>query len=295
MPTARALCRGGTNVHKVRVEHLRQWIGREERASDWASPAPLAGLAALLDHETPPWAAGEVPPLGHWLYFLPHARQSAIDVDGHPKPGDFLPPVALPRRMWAGGEVVFHAPLPVGAQIERVSTIANVTAKTGSSGAMLFVTVRHAIFCHGALAIEERQDLVYRGPDGTAVPAPAIDAPKADAIRIVTPDPVALFRFSALTFNGHRIHYDRDYAREIEGYPGLVVHGPYAATLLVDHFLRETPGAVLKRFSFRARRPMFDTAPFSLNLARTGAVADVWTADTAGRPAMTGTIDCTGE
>jgi 3-methylfumaryl-CoA hydratase len=276
------------------MEHLRQWIGREERASDWTSSAPLAGLAALLDHEKSPWTTGEVPPLGHWLYFLPHARQSAIDIDGHPKRGDFLPPVPLPRRMWAGGEMVFHAPLPVGAPIERVSTIADVTAKTGSSGAMLFVTLRHAIFCSGALAIEERQDLVYRGPDGTAAPAPATEAPKADATRIVTPDPVALFRYSALTFNGHRIHYDRDYARS-EGYPGLVVHGPYAATLLVDHFLRETPDAVVKRFSFRARRPLFDTAPFSLNLRRTGAAAEVWTADAASQPAMTGTIDFVGE
>ncbi|GAA0303727.1 MaoC family dehydratase N-terminal domain-containing protein [Sphingomonas oligophenolica] len=275
------------------IEHLKQWIGREERAGDCASPVPLAGLAALLDHETPPWIEGEVPPLGHWLYFLPHARQSAIDVDGHPKRGDFLPPVPLPRRMWASGEVVFHTHVPIGAAIERRSRIADVTARTGSSGPLVFVTLRHDIFCDGALAIEERQDLVYRGP-GDA-PARAVEVPVADATRIVTPDPVALFRYSALTFNGHRIHYDRDYARNAEGYPGLVVHGPYAATLLVDHFLRETPGAIVKRFSFRARQPLFDTAPFSLNLRRAGAAAEVWTTDAAGRLAMTGTIDFKGE
>ena len=273
------------------IEHLRSWIGREERAVDQASPAPLAGLAALLDHDAPPYE--EAPPLGHWLYFLPHARQSAIDGDGHPKRGDFLPPVPLPRRMWAVGEVVFHAPIRIGAAIERVSTIADVAAKTGSSGAMVFVTVRHAIRCDGVLAIEERQDLVYRG-GGHAVALPLVETSIADATRIVTPDPVALFRYSALTFNGHRIHYDRDYARDVEGYPGLVVHAPYAATLLMDHFLRETPGAQVKRFAFRARRPLFDTAPFSLNLKRTQHGAEVWTADAAGHPAMTGTVE-TGE
>ena len=272
------------------IEHLRSWIGHEERAVDQASPAPLAGLAALLDQEAPP--SGEVPLLGHWLYFLPHARQSVIDVDGHPKRGDLLPPVPLPRRMWAAGAVTFHAPIRIGVPIERVSTVAEVTAKTGSSGEMVFVTVRHAIRCDGALAIEERQDLVYRG-EGNAAPLP-VEAPFADATRIVTPDPVALFRYSALTFNGHRIHYDRDYAQDVEGYPGLVVHGPYAAILLMDHFLRETPGAQVKRFAFRARRPLFDTASFSLNLKRTEGGAEVWTADAAGQPAMTGTIE-TGE
>ena len=275
------------------IEHLRQWIGREERASDIASAAPLAGLAALLDYEAAPWN-DDVPPLGHWLYFLPHARQSAIDADGHPKRGDFLPPVPLPRRMWAAGEVRFHAPLRIGSPVERVSTITDIAAKTGASGEMLFVTLRHEIRSHGVLAIEERQDLVYRGAGAAPVPTPTTDALVADATRIVTPDPVALFRYSALTFNGHRIHYDRDYAREVEGYPGLVVHGPYAAALLVDHFLRETPGARVKRFSFRARRPLFDTAPFSLNLRRTESGADVWTADASGQPAMTGTIE-TGE
>ncbi len=157
--------------------------------------------------------------------------------------------------MWAAGEVTFHAPIRIGAPIERVSTVADVTAKTGSSGEMVFVTVRHAIRCDAVLAIEERQDLVYRGEGAAAAPPPA-DAPLADATRTVTPDPVALFRYSALTFNGHRIHYDRGYAQDVEGYPGLVVHGPYAATLLMDHFLRETPGARVKRFAFARGGPV---------------------------------------
>jgi len=278
----------------VDVEHLRDWIGREESAEDIASPQPIAGLAALLDHEVPPWREGEVPPLGHWLYFLPRARQSEIGVDGHPKRGGFLPPVELPRRMWAAGRVDFRAPIPLGAPITRLSTIKDVTAKTGASGEMVFVTVHHAIRADGVLAIEERYDIVYRGMGGAGgSPAPAEPRP-ADVRRGFTADPIALFRYSALTFNGHRIHYDRDYAGEVEGYPGLIVHGPLQATLLMDLFLRETPGARPRSFEFRARAPLFDTTPFVLNLARSASGAELWTADADGRPAMTGTIE-TGE
>ncbi|MDF7774786.1 MaoC family dehydratase N-terminal domain-containing protein [Sphingomonas sp. AOB5] len=278
------------------IEHLKSWIGREERASDVASAAPLAGLAALLDHETPPWAEDEVPPLGHWLYFLPQARQSMIGDDGHPKRGGFLPPVPLPRRMWAGGRLKFHGAIPVGSTIERVSTIEDVTAKSGASGEMVFVTVRHAIHAGGVLAIEEWQDLVYRGESAPGAAASAVPAStrEADISRAYTTDPVALFRYSALTFNGHRIHYDRDYARDVEGYPGLVVHGPLSATLLMDLFLRAHPRAAVTGFSFRARAPLFDIAPFTLNLAREDGKAALWTADAGGRPAMTAEIE-TGE
>lgn len=278
----------------VDIEHLRTWIGREERAAQLASPEPIAGLAALLDHDAPPWSAGEVPPLGHWLYFLPRARQSLIDDDGHPQRGAFLPPVDLPRRMWAGGRLRFHARVPIGAAIERVSTIEEVAAKTGSTGAMVFVTVKHSVHAAGALAIEEWQDLVYRsdaGGEAGAAPAVAAEPRRADATRTITPDPVSLFRYSALSFNGHRIHYDRDYARDVEGYPGLVVHGPYAATLLMDLFLRETPGARVTAFGFRARKPLFDTAPFTVNLLHGDGAGEAWTADRHGQVAMTATIN----
>jgi 3-methylfumaryl-CoA hydratase len=277
----------------VDIDHLRTWIGREERLRDTATAGPLAGLAALLDHETPPWPEGEVPPLGHWLYFLPRARQSEIGEDGHPRRGGFLPPVALPRRMWAGGRIDFHRPVPIGAAIERVSTIEDVTAKSGASGEMVFVTVKHAVRAEGALALEERHDIVYRGPAAPGSPAPVApgEARAANKSREVLMGPVALFRYSALTFNGHRIHYDHDYARGEEGYPGLVVHGPLTATLLVDLYLREIPGARLRRFAFRARSPLFDIAPFRLNLARDGGGADLWASDDAGRVAMTARIE----
>jgi 3-methylfumaryl-CoA hydratase len=287
--------RGSTEAEAARVdiEHLRTWIGREERQADVAAPAPLAGLAALLDHETPPWADGEVPPLGHWLYFLPRAPQSELGEDGHPKRGGFLPPVPLPRRMWAGGELRFHRPIPIGAAIERVSTVADVTAKAGASGEMVFVTVRHAVHAEGTLAIEERHDIVYRGPAAPGGPATAAagEARAAEVSREMLAGPVALFRYSALTFNGHRIHYDRDYARGEEGYPGLVVHGPLTATLLLDLYLRERPGAAVRGFSFRARSPLFDIAPFALNLARVENGAELWAADAGGRVAMTARVD----
>jgi 3-methylfumaryl-CoA hydratase len=274
------------------IDHLKSWVGRTEEQSDVAAPAPLAGLAALLDHEQPPWRDGELPPLAHWLYFLPRARQSDIDIDGHPKRGGFLPPVPLPRRMWAGSRIEFQAPIAVGAAMLRRSAIASVEAKSGASGDMVFVTVRHEISSGAVPAIVEEQDIVYR------------DAPKADAAsagpkqrsgeetqvpewtRTVTPDPVQLFRYSALTLNGHRIHYDRDYCRGVEGYPGLVVHGPYTATLLVDHFLRRHPQARLASLQFRARRPLFDTAAFELCGAMRKSGALLWARGPHGETAM---------
>jgi len=275
------------------IEFLKGWIGRQERAADHAAPPPLAGLAALLDHAEPPWRAGEAPPLSHWLYFLPRARQSEIDIDGHPKRGGFLPPVDLPRRMFAGARFAFHAPIMIDAAMARVSTIADVAEKIGASGRMVFVTVRHEVFADGVPALTEEQDIVYRAaakPDAAPVVATP-DARAPDAVRTIRPDPVLLFRYSALTFNGHRIHYDRDYARDVEGYPGLVVHGPLIATLLMDHFLRAHPGAAVTHFSFRARRPLFDTAPFDLCLKKKSGGAELWARDAAGAAAMTAEVD----
>ncbi len=275
------------------IGFLKSWIGRQERAADRAAPPPLAGLSALLDHAEPPWRAGEAPPLAHWLYFLPRARQSEIDVDGHPKRGPFLPPVELPRRMFAGARICFHAPIAIEAALERVSTIADIAEKTGASGRMVFVTVRHEVFAAGAPALTEEQDIVYReaAKGGGAPAAAAPDRRACDLTRRITPDPVLLFRYSALTFNGHRIHYDRDYARDVEGYPGLVVHGPLLATLLMDHFLRAHPGAAVRRFCFRARRPLFDTAPFDLCLMEKAGGAELWARDSSGAAAMTAEVE----
>jgi 3-methylfumaryl-CoA hydratase len=265
--------------------HLKNWIGRTETVADIASPVPLAGLAALLDHETPPWRAGEVPPLGHWLYFLNRARQSEIDVDGHPRRGGFLPPIELPRRMWAGSRIEFLAPIAIGAAITRHSTIAAVESKSGTSGEMVFVTVRHEIASAGSVAIREEQDIVFReAPRPGETSKPGEPAPDADRHRTITPDITQLFRFSALTFNAHRIHYDRDHARDAEGYPGLVVQGPYTATLLMDLALRH--GARPTRFAFRARRPHFEGAVLNLCAAE----GRLWSTDPAGQVGMTADI-----
>lgn len=258
----------------------KAWIGRSETLSDVVAAAPIAGLAALLDYPSPPWLAGEAPPLSHWFNFVPQARQSDIDLDGHPKRGGFLPPIDLPRRMWAGSRLSFHAPIRIGDKVERCSTILDVTPKSGASGALVFLKLHHEISAGGTLAITEEQDIVYREAPkpGTSALAPAEPKIRASAFtRSVTPDPVQLFRYSALTFNGLRIHYDRDYARE-EGYPGLVVHGPLIATLLMDHFLRHKPGARVTKFDIRLQAPLFDTAPFDLCLAETAECIDLWSA-----------------
>jgi 3-methylfumaryl-CoA hydratase len=271
-------------------EHLKAWIGKTEDQEDIATLGPLLGLAATLDHIDPPWRKGEVPPLGHWLYFLPRAPQRDIGSDGHAKRGGFLPPVELPRRMWAGGEFEFLAPIPVGAAIARRSTIANVEHKTGRSGDMVFVKVVHEISAGSILALREIHDIVYReapkAGEGSAAPAPK-DAPPFDFERDIAPDPVLLFRYSALTFNGHRIHYDRSYCERVEGYPGLVVHGPLTATLLMDLFLRKKPAAPVTRFSFRARRPLFDVHPFTICGAHKSDGAALWALDHEGAVAMT--------
>ncbi|MGQ9368262.1 FAS1-like dehydratase domain-containing protein [Azospirillum sp. ST 5-10] len=274
------------------LDTLKDWIGRAEEHLDVATAAPLAGLAATLDHRDPPWRAGEVPPLGHWLYFLPRAAQGEIAADGHPHRGGFLPPVPLPRRMWAGGRLDFAAPIRAGEALRRRSTIASVEPKSGRSGAMVFVTVLHEIFTEAGLAVREAHDIVYReAPRPGETPPPADPAPAAAWRRPVTPDPVLLFRFSALTFNGHRIHYDRAYCESVEGYPGLVVHGPLTATLLVDLFLRENPGTRVTAFRFRARRPLFDVHPFTLCGAPSTGGAALWALDHAGQVAMTAELE----
>jgi 3-methylfumaryl-CoA hydratase len=249
------------------LAHWRTWLGRSERRTDFVTAAPLTGLSATLDRDdAEPMPGSDVAPLAHWLYFLPVARQSEIGADGHPKRGAFLPPVPLSRRMWAGGRLEFHHPLQVGDEITRVSRIASVDAKAGRSGTLVFVSVRHEISNARGVAVSEEHDIVYRDAPGPGSPAPTPQPAPANASfsREITPDPVLLFRYSALTFNGHRIHYDRAYVTDVEGYPGLVVHGPLIATLLVDLLRRERPNATLRRFAFTALRPTFDLHRFSV-------------------------------
>lgn len=263
-----------------------EWIGRSETATDFVARGPFDRLAALLDRER----ENAVPPLGHYLCFLPSAAQAEMGEDGHPRRGGLVPPIDLPMRMAAGSRVTFHGAIPFGAAVKRVSTIQDVSEKTGRTGRLAFLTVRHETFAGETLCVTEDMDIVFREKSGNAQPLPPGERREAQVTRTIEPTASLLFRFSALTYNAHRIHYDRDYAMKVEGYPGLVVHGPLLATLLVDHFRRHRPHDNLATFQFRAQRPVYDLAPFTVNLVDTETGADVWAADGDGYVAMSGRI-----
>ncbi len=256
-----------TGTMNLDIDHLRTWIGRTESVHDLATLVPLRALSATLDREEPDWGPrSAVPPCWHWLYFLPVHRQSELGPDGHARRGGFLPPVPLPRRMWAGSRIEFLSPVHAGQTLRRDSRIADVRMKEGRTGPLVFVHVHHEIHADGQHTIHEEHDIVYRGlpQPGEAVP-PGVPAPhQATWTREIVPDDVLLFRYSALTFNGHRIHYDRRYVTEVEGYPGLIVHGPLIATLLLDLLRRELPDAQVRHFEFKAMKPVFDMAPFQV-------------------------------
>jgi len=244
-------------------------VGRTERKQALIAADRVEALAATLDLDNAPGEGDDLPPGWHWIFFNPFVRRSGLGSDGHPKRGGFLPDVKLPRRMWAGGRLTFHEALPIGAQAIRESEIANVTAKSGRAGQLVFVTVRHAIMHEGRLCLEEEQDIVYRE-------APAPDAPKpqptpapdgAEWSEQVAPDPVLLFRYSSLTSNGHRIHYDRPYAQNEEGYRDLVVHGPLISTLLQGLACRCRPDDKLSGFDFRGMAPLFVDRGFHVEAA----------------------------
>ena len=272
------------------------WVGKTETVSDIVTATPYAALSATLDRaaERPPVGTA-LPPLWHWLYFLPLYRQSEVGPDGHAMRGGFLPPIPLPRRMWAGSQFEFDKPLRVGDRIERVSTIADVAQKSGRTGPLVFVKVRHEIRANddASPAIVEFHDIVYReapAPDDVA-PAPSPAPPQSRWQRHVVPDDVLLFRYSALTFNGHRIHYDRRYVTQVEGYPGLVVHGPLIATLLLDLLRTQLPGAVVTHYEFRAVRPLFDIHAFDVcgEPSPDGTSVQLWAKDHEGALAMLAT------
>jgi 3-methylfumaryl-CoA hydratase len=249
------------------IEHLRTWIGRSEGLEDVATAAPVRSLSVTLDRDgSLPQPGDPIAPGWHWLYFLPAHRQSEIGPDGHAHRGGFLPPVPLPRRMWAGSRLEFVEPLRVGQRLVRRSRIDDVRLKEGRTGPLVFVKVQHEITGDGRLSIREAHDIVYRDQPQPGEPLPAGVAAPADPqwSRRIEPDEVLLFRYSALTFNGHRIHYDRPYVTQVEGYPGLVVHGPLIATLLLDLLRRERPTATVGHFEFRALKPVFDIAPFDV-------------------------------
>lgn len=275
---------------KLDLAHLRQWIGRTEEASDVVTAQFVKALRATLFMEPGAPRPGDAAPLtAHWCLAQPVAPMAALGPDGHPARGGFLPPVPLPRRMWAGGRLEFIDRLRVGDAVTRLSRIADVKEKHGGSGRLCFVAVEHTITTPRGVAIRERQDIVYREPPAAdAAPARSASAaaPSASHSRRHMADPVLLFRYSALTFNGHRIHYDRDYVVGIEGYPGLVVHGPLQAALLAEFAAEHRDGRPPATFDYRGVQPLFDGAEFTLNANPADDAMELWTADTAGTPTM---------
>ena len=267
------------------LEKLKDWIGKTQSMEDLAAPFPVRALSATFDEkgDPDPKNGDALPPLWHWLYFLEIAPQSKIGPDGHAERGDFLPPVPLPRRMWAGSRFSFDGePIRVGETIQRLSEIKSVEPKTGSTGSMVFVTVQHTISGPRGVSFVEQHDIVYREPakPGEA-PKPPRPAPTdATWTREILADPVLLFRFSALTFNGHRIHYDQPYVTGTEGYPGLIVHGPLMGMLQIELARRSNAGKVVRSFEFRALSPVFSGPAFSVQARREadGSVT-TWIAD----------------
>jgi 3-methylfumaryl-CoA hydratase len=246
-------------------ERWQPWIGRTESVEDDISAAPVRAVLATLDDSETRLAAGDpLPPVWQWFYFLPTTPQAGLGPDGHPNRGGFMPPIEMPRRMFAGARMRFHKPLILGRPARREAVIRQVSEKPGRTGPLGFVTVAYTFLQDGAVCIEEEQDIVYREP-GVPVPRPDPKPlpPLAAGVhaQTITPDPTLLFRFSALTFNAHRIHYDRPYATHVEGYPGLVVHGPLTAILLME-LVRRAIARPVAAFEFRGRAPLFDLYPF---------------------------------
>ena len=244
------------------------WIPKADSVTELISAAPVNRLAATLDEAAPDYGDGDnLPPLWHWIFFIKPVPQAGLGRDGHPKRGGFLPPVALPRRMFAGMKTDFLHPLIIGHEAERESEVIDINEKSSTSGPLLFVRVQNRISQNGRLCITDEQEIVYREmtasltlPEAKRLPEPAADSWSQE----MTVDAAMLFRFSAVTFNSHRIHYDRTYAATEEGYPALVVHAPLVAMLLLQ-LVRRNTGKRVRRFEYRAMAPLFDGQPFQLS------------------------------
>ena len=278
----------------IDLAHLRQWIGRTEEKTDVVTAHLVAGLRSVLFLDVGKPREGDAAPFtAHWCLTLPVVPMSEVGPDGHPTRGGFLPPVPLPRRMWAGGEISFIEPLRVGDVVTRTSTIKEINLKPGSTGLLCFVSVDHVFSTSRGVATRERHNIVYRempsaGQNATAVKPPAAPAAAQHSERHLA-DPVLLFRYSALTFNGHRIHYDRDYVTKVEGYPGLIVHGPLQAALLIELAAKLHGGKAPATFVYRGLQPLFDGSEFSVNASDISTGLDLWTANAQGEPTMRGT------
>lgn len=260
------------------LDHLRNWIGRQEDRRDVVSDVLVERFRATIPVGL--WDGADVPAGIIWCLGLPALPLQDLGPDGHPARGGFLPPVPLVSRMWAGGEIVHYGDLCVGDAVVHSARIADVVAKSGRSGPLVFVTVAHEYRVDGRLVVSERQDIVYRDPARPDVPV-ALDLSRPAGEGWMSCGPVQMFRYSALTFNGHRIHYDVDYARDREGYPGLVVHGPLQATLLLNRAAARL-GSVPSRFAFRGLSPLFAGEAF-----RFGAEgSEIWCENASGTVTM---------
>jgi 3-methylfumaryl-CoA hydratase len=274
------------------LDHLRQWIGRTTEATDIVTAQLVKGLRATLFQEIGEPKTGDAAPFTvHWCLAQPVFPMAQLGPDGHPTRGGFLPPVPLPRRMWAGGELEFFDALRVGDEPKRLSRITDVSLKSGSTGTLCFVSVQHDVTTPRGLAIRERQDIVYREMTSTsaalakAPPPPPVAKHRESHMA----DPVLLFRYSALTFNGHRIHYDRDYVTKVEGYSGLIFHGPLQAAFIVELAAKLHGGKPPKKFVYRGVQPLFEGSEFSVNANENGEGLELWTANSEGQPTMKGT------
>ena len=271
----------------VAVDRIQEWVGRRESVEDTVTPAACARMAATLDCEFDSMSGGAaLPPLWHWIFCTSATPTAMIGIDGHPQKGSFLPPVSLPRRMWAGSRIDYSTPIRIGDELRRDSEILSIKEK--ADGDMVFVTVQHSYHATGSLRLSEQQDIVYRRPQRPSAAKPDSFSAPADAqwSHQVLPDNVRLFRYSALTFNAHRIHYDRDYATSEEGYPALIVHGPLMATMLMQSLLNEHPAFRTADLSVRALKPLFDTDAFSLNGRLDAGVATLWVTDSEGNSCL---------
>ncbi len=274
------------------AQNIQNWIGKQETVYDVIHAKQAGFMQATLDQQPSICDGDKLPPLWHWLYFLEAKPASALGRDAHPKKGGFLPPIKLPRRMWAGGRFNFHTPLIVGKPAEKKSKIIKITEKDGRTGKLCFVTVEHKIFQNGQTAITEEHDIVYREDPKLDGPTPALKhAPELSEFeRKITPTQVMLFRYSALTFNGHRIHYDVDYARNTEGYEGLVFHGPLTATLLIDLAIRNRVG-MPKSFQFKGLAPIAGMDSFKIEGIQSGQSTKLWAKRADGVLAMSAQAD----
>lgn len=270
----------------LNIEELQRWIGAEETAQDVLTAAVAERFHATLSLDGAQKQGQLVPRLIHFCLCQPTAPTNALGEDGHPARGGFLPPVPLPRRMWAGSEIAFHGDLRVGDTVQRQSRIADVVVKEGKSGTLCFVTVDHSFTVDGQLRIEDRQSIVYRALQSAPAALSPAAAPVGETVSAVDPSPTLLFRYSALTFNGHRIHYDAPYATGVEGYPGLVVHGPLQATLLL-HLAARVGKRTPDRFQFRSLSTLYDRDEMFLNAGTlSNGTLSLWTSRAGGPVAM---------